>query len=271
MTVRLLLSIALALASPLRAHEIGADALASLPGADIVILGEVHDNPMHHHNQARAVAAIAPRALVLEMLTPAQAARLPDDLSDAEAVAESTEWEESGWPDFAFYHPILMAAPAARIYGAGVPRDEARRVFSQDLADMFGDALGYGAARFGRTEALAPADQAAREAEQAAAHCNALPEHLLPGMVAAQRLRDAVLARTALQALNETGGPVAVIAGSGHARTDTGIPSMLRLAAAEVSVLSIGQLEEHPGPARRFDLWIVTPPHARADPCAAFH
>ena len=33
-------------------------------GSDIVVLGEVHDNPAHHANQARAVAAIKPAALV---------------------------------------------------------------------------------------------------------------------------------------------------------------------------------------------------------------
>ncbi len=47
---------------------------------------------------------------------------------------------------------------------------------------------------------LSPADQAAREAEQREAHCNALPEDLLPGMVAAQRLRDWSLASAAVSA-----------------------------------------------------------------------
>lgn len=262
----LLLLSALALALPARAHEIGSDAFSSLPQANVVILGEVHDNPLHHHNQALAVSAIRPSALVLEMLTAEQAARIPDDQTDAQVVARATGWEGSGWPDFAFYHPILMAAPNTRIYGAGVVREEARRVLSEDLADVFGD----DAALFGLTQALAPADQRRREDEQAAAHCDALPGSLLPGMVAAQRLRDAVMAQTALRALDETGGPVVIIAGSGHARTDIGIPAMLRFAAAEVSVLSIGQLEAPPGPQPRFDLWIVTPPPARADPCAAF-
>ena len=34
------------------------------------VIGEVHDNPHHHRNQARAVAALKPGAIVFEMLTP---------------------------------------------------------------------------------------------------------------------------------------------------------------------------------------------------------
>jgi len=62
---------------PARAEAIRPDALDALPGgARIVFLGEVHDNPHHHRNQARAVAATGPAALVFEMLSPAQAARV---------------------------------------------------------------------------------------------------------------------------------------------------------------------------------------------------
>jgi hypothetical protein len=83
------------------------------------------------------------------------------------------------------------------------------------------------AARFGLTEALDPDEQAAREAEQQEAHCNALPEEILPGFVEAQRLRDAALAEAALAALADTGGPVVVVTGNGHARADWGVPALL--------------------------------------------
>src|SRR6056297_678930 len=51
------------------------DLAAFDPGsADIVILGEVHDNRAHHEAQAELVARIEPAAVVFEMLTPEQAA-----------------------------------------------------------------------------------------------------------------------------------------------------------------------------------------------------
>ncbi|MES2665043.1 MAG: ChaN family lipoprotein [Pseudomonadota bacterium] len=115
---------------------------------------------------------------------------------------------------------------------------------------------------------MSPADQTRREADQREAHCGALPEEMLAGMVQAQRLRDAALASAVVQAADETGGPVVVITGSGHARRDTGVPAMLARAAPDLSVLSVGQLEADPGPDAPYDLWIITPPTPRDDPCA---
>jgi uncharacterized iron-regulated protein len=200
------------------------------------------------------------------MLTPEQAARMPEDRSDASQVAEALDWESGGWPPFEIYAPILGAAGAARHYGANVPRLEARRAFEQGAAAVFGPE----AARFG-LEAPLPEEQAERrEAEQFAAHCEAMPREMMGGLIEAQRLRDAALARAALVALAETGGPVAVITGSGHARTDWGMPAALALAAPEVPVLALGQTESDPGAGAPWDLWLITAPVERPDPCEAF-
>ena len=240
----------------------------SLPEAQIVILGEIHDNKYHHDNQALAIASIAPKALVFEMLDPAQAeAAVGIDPTDKPALEAALGWKNSGWPDFALYHPLFTAAPQARLYGAALPRDQVRRAFADGAATVFG----LDAGRYGLLEPLSPEEQAAREADQQAAHCNALPTEMLPGMVAAQRLRDAAFARTALEALTETGGPVVVITGSGHADKLRGIPVALAAAAPQVSVLSVGQIEgDGDVPAGTFDLWLRSKATPRGDPCAAF-
>ena len=244
----------------------GPEALDDLD-AEILVLGEIHDNADHHLNQARAVAALDPAALVFEMLTPDQAARATPDLrGDAAELEAALGWNASGWPDFALYWPVFAAAPEAKILGAAVPREAARRAFEAPLAEVFGP----DAPRFGLDLPLPPEDQAQREADQQAAHCDALPEAMLPGMVAAQRLRDGALAAAALAALEETGGPVAVITGSGHARKDIGVPALLRLAAPVVKVVALGQIERPADGPQPFDLWIVTDPTPREDPCAAF-
>ncbi|WP_415184095.1 ChaN family lipoprotein [Phaeovulum sp.] len=257
----------LLLAFPAHAVEVTADALDTL-SAEIVVLGEVHDNPAHHVNQARAVAALAPKALVFEMLTPDQAAQATPQLraGDPVALGKALGWAEAGWPDFALYAPIFAAAPDALVVGGALARDDVRRAMSEGAAAVFGPE----AARFGLTEPLPPALQSALEAEQMAAHCNALPAEMLPGMVEAQRLRDAAFARAALQALELTGGPVAVITGTGHARIDTGLPAVLRRVAPERSVLSLGQLERPATGPQPYDLWIVTDPAPREDPCLTF-
>ncbi|MBU9699881.1 ChaN family lipoprotein [Rhodobacteraceae bacterium HSP-20] len=265
--MRAALALCAALACPAGAREIGAEALDSLPQVDVVVLGEVHDNPAHHAHQARAVRALDPAALVFEMLQPAQVAALPDDLSDAAAVAAATDWEARGWPDFAMYHPIFLAAPEARIYAGDVPRSVVRMAIRDGAAAAFGAE----AARYGLTVPFGADMQAAQEQALLAAHCYAMPSDALAGMVEAQRLRDAVLAQAAMTALRETGGPVAVITGVEHARTDIGVPALIRLADPSVTVLSVGQMETVPEGRPPHDLWIVTDGvKDRGDPCEGF-
>jgi uncharacterized iron-regulated protein len=258
-----------ALAALAAALVLSAPARADLPAADVVILGEVHGNPAHHAFQARAVAALRPAALVFEMLLPEQAARAdPALVGDPAALAAALGWDGRGWPDFALYHPILAAAPGALVVGGDVPRAALRQAMAGGAAVAFGP----DAARYGLTEPLAPEDAEARKAQMAASHCNALPEHMLAGMVEAQRLRDAALARAAVEAHAATGGPVAVITGTGHARRDWGIPAALAAAAPGLSVLAVAQVEgaADPADAALFDRVVASAPVARGDPCAAF-
>lgn len=253
------------IAAPAFGNEITPQDIFGLPPAEVMFLGELHDNPWHHQIQAQVVAARSARALVFEMLTPEQAAKAePELLADQEALDRALGWAQSGWPDFGLYYPIFAAAQGMAIYGAQVPRDAVRAaIMGGDVAADFGPQ----AARYGLSEALDPEEQAAREALQLQAHCNALPAAMLPGMVLGQRLRDATLARAIDRALAETGGPVLVITGNGHARTDWGAP---RLLSAQTTRISIAQLEAVPDGPQPFDFWIVTQEAARQDPCLAF-
>jgi uncharacterized iron-regulated protein len=234
--------------------------------ADIHVLGEVHDNPEHHVRQAEIVARVQPAALVFEMLTPeqARAARgVPRD--DAAALSEALGWDGTGWPDFEMYHPIFSAAPEAEIFGAALDRETLTRARLAGAAEAFGpDATQYGLV------ALSPEDQAAREVEQARAHCDMLPDELLPGMVEVQRMRNAHFARVAVEAFAESGGPVVVIAGTGHARTDVGIPAALAAARPDLAVVALGQVEQEPEGSAPFDVVAVSPAPERDDPCAVF-
>ncbi len=241
----------------------------SLPAAaqDVLILGEVHDNPAHHAFQAERVAELQPAAIVFEMLTSAQASKVtPENRVGMAKLAAALKWEESGWPDFSMYYPIFSAAPDAKVYGAQVPRAAARRVRDAGLAQSFsGDA-----ALYGLSEPLPKRQQTHREAMQMAAHCDALPEELLPAMVDIQRLRDAELARAVVSAMRSTGGPVAVITGNGHARRDWGVPSYLQRVAPDLDLLVIGQAETGHAIHGTFDEVVTADPVDRPDPCDAF-
>ena len=74
--MRLAHIVAFFLATPLAAAPLSEDVLARMERADIVILGEVHDNPEHHLTEAEAIVALTPSAIVYEMLTPEKASLL---------------------------------------------------------------------------------------------------------------------------------------------------------------------------------------------------
>ncbi|MCV6584801.1 MAG: ChaN family lipoprotein [Marinibacterium sp.] len=241
----------------------GPDQGVGLRDADVVVLGEVHDNPHHHSTQAQIVGDLAPAALVFEMLTPAQAAQVtPDLIADPDTMAQVLDWSGSGWPDFSLYHPIFAGAPDAAVFGGAVPRDTAR-------AAMQGDSGFDEAALYGLDQPLDPDEQATREALQMRAHCDALPEDLLPKLVAIQRLRDARLAQATVEAITATGGPVVVITGNGHARRDWGMPVYLRHARPDLTLHSLGQAEDGVLTGV-FDSTRDAPAVDRPDPCAAF-
>ncbi|PWK59340.1 putative iron-regulated protein [Roseicyclus mahoneyensis] len=256
-----------AFATDAAAQATAQDVVAAAEGAQIVILGEVHDNPGHHAVQAEVMAGLGPSAIVFEMISAEGAARVtPDVATDPVRLADLLDWANSGWPDFAFYAPLFAFGAEVPIYGAQIDRNAAQGAFAEGAAAVFtGDA-----ARFGLEQPLPAEEQEAREAEQLAAHCDALPPEILPGFVEAQRLRDAALAEAALAALAAHGAPVVIITGTGHARRDWGVPAVLAVAAPGTTVFSLGQFEVAPQGDVPFDLWALSDPVDRPDPCAGF-
>lgn len=260
-------------AGAVRAEPAGlADVIAAAGEADIVVLGEVHDNPDHHRMQAEIVAALQPGGLVFEMIPQAfedEVNRLRAEAAPREEIAAALEWEASGWPDFDYYAAILEAAPEARVFGGGQPLDEVRRAAEEGAAAVFGpDAASYGLDR-----ELDEDEQAAREAHMFAAHCDAIPAEMLPGLVEAQRFRDAALADAARWARTIAAhGPVVVIAGTEHANRLRGVPAKLAAADPTLTVLAVGQFEAEPDPERAaaFDVYLLAPAPPRENPCAGF-
>ena len=239
------------IAAPLHAQE----------GAAIVVLGEFHDSAEAHAEQVRLIERIAPSALVFEMLSPEQVSAAEGiDRTDEKALADAFLWDDTGWPDFTLYAPVFAASEGRPLYGAMVPRDLVVAAAAGDPAALDGYDL----------PTLTEDERALLRQEQADAHCGALPEEMLPGMVDAQRLRDWWFADVALAALARHGPPVVVIAGTGHARTDVGIPAMIAHADPGVAVWSLGQIEGEVPPDAPFDAVRALPFVDRPDPCATF-
>ena len=112
-------------------------------------------------------------------------------------------------------------------------------------------------------------------------HCHKLPAAQLPGMVDTQRARDAIMASTI--ALQGERGAV-LIAGSGHARRDFGVPLYLTRRFPGAVIVSVGlievdaqallpedYLEMRAGSAMQpYDYLWFTPRTLREDPCGKF-
>jgi len=133
-----------------------------------VIVGETHDNPVHHAHQAIVVEALRPAAIVFEMLGAEDADRVrPGLVASQEALGAILGWEGSGWPDFSMYYPIFVAGRDAALVGAETPRDDVRQAAGDGAAAAFGE----DAARFGLDRPLSEPEQTLREAGQLIAHC----------------------------------------------------------------------------------------------------
>ncbi|MEM6906783.1 MAG: ChaN family lipoprotein [Pseudomonadota bacterium] len=222
---------------------ISADALtARLAEADIVILGEVHDNPQHHARQADLVAELSPNGLAFEMVPEGSEegiAAYLDAGGTPGGIGPAIGWDRLGWPDWSLYRPIFEAAPAAYIAGGAVASRDLSRALRAGAAAGFG----RGAGRYDLDIAPDPATMTELEDEMIAAHCNKLPRVAARSMAEAQRLRDARFARAAERAWGLGGGLAVLITGNGHARSDRGVPAYLAVGAPNLSVLSLGQVE----------------------------
>lgn len=187
-----------------------------LTGVPQVLVGEKHDNPDHHALQLWLLQALESRraqgSLVLEMLVPAQQARvdalprpLPQDLAGA------LGWQE-GW-DWTFYGPIVRHAlqQGYPVLAANLDKPEIGQIYRQ-RPELSG------------SHSTAPTVTEALLRQVRDGHCGMLPESQLPAMLAVQQQRDRRIAERLMQAPE----PALLLAGSFHARKDIGVPLHLQ-------------------------------------------
>lgn len=249
-----------------------------LRAADYVLLGEKHDNADHHALQARLTASLGPKldAVVFEMMSADQqeavTRHLSDNPGDLDGLARVLNWQDSGWPPFALYRPIIDAGLAADALIAAGNLSQARTatVFERGTA-AFDSAF---VARTGLDRPLAPRAQRALVSDIVDAHCGYAPDEHIRSMVLVQRARDAMMADR-LARLNRDGISV-LIAGAEHVRNDRGVPLVLERLDEAATIISLGFREvggDGTAPADLpFDyVWLT--PRAQPvgfDPCEAY-
>lgn len=257
--------------------------LARINASDVLLLGEVHDNPLHHEYQQKLLKARiesgARPALMMEQLDAETQPALDQALAGSDrdgvlnnvsALIKFTDWQ--------LYQPLLTIAVDNKLPVI------AANVSSQHLQPAIW--RGYAAYDADELKRLA-VEQVWNENRQnflvrnmGGAHCGKLRDELREGMARSQRLRDAMMADSAVSSIAR--GVVAIV-GSSHARRDIGLPLYFAARAPAARIVSIGFVEvsqartdprvysndSATGEAHYDVIWF-TPRVERADPCADF-
>ncbi len=228
---------------------------ASLIGADVILLGERHDDPEHqrvHEWTIELLIAHGRRpALYLEMLSQREERRYVQTRGAIEAgkidgqaeqnalCEEALEWTGRGWPNWQSYAPLLgladrYALPVLhadlpeglsrniRMYGVlAIPRSLRVQLFPVEREKEF-EAI---------VEFLRPVLDAVHSLDKG------IPTP--GGFVLAQLSRDAYMASR----LSQVSEAAILIAGREHVRRDVGVPRHLLSLAPERKVLSMAPLD----------------------------
>lgn len=255
--------------------------LARIDQANILLLGETHDNPQHHDLQQKLlsarIAAGARPALVMEQLDadsqPALDAALAG--SDRDEILKTVTGLIK-FADWQFYRPFLVAAVDHKlpVIAANISSRQLQPVIWQGFSAV--DAADLG--RMAVEAVWSESRQNYMLRHIGGAHCGQIRDSLREGLTRSQRLRDAMMADSAVPGIAR--GIVAIV-GSSHARRDVGMPLYLAARDPSARILSIGFVEVIPGRTAPetyesesasgeppFDVIWFTPRVARADPCA---
>lgn len=232
--------------------------MLSLEKADVVILGEMHDDPTCHRRQADIIGHLIstgrPPALYFEMLTDREEAAHEDLLrtwadnpNDSSSIKDAARkdvltWESRGWPVWDAYAPIFQLADRnglpvrhadpspelmrnIRRFGLlAIPKQLRVRLF-ENLKEGELDELSQRLIR-----SITDAHQQAPNSSGRA------------GLIQAQMARDAYIAFR----LSQTERPAALIAGVEHARKDHGVPFHLGRMAPHLIIVAIALCGETP-------------------------
>ncbi len=249
------------------------DLLNRVRRSDYVLLGEVHDNPIDHELRAGIIDALASvhPAIVFEQFGGSDSPIPPPPGDRMEAWLDAHGFDRTGWK-WPLHRPVVLAAiaHARSLWGANVSREALTPLV---MAGGSESAVPDSLRQLVKQAPLGDAARAVLDSELVEGHCHQLPNEMIPGMRMAQIVRDAAMVRALLLAGRD--GPAWLIAGNGHVRNDVAVPRLLRAAAPNARVVTLGILEreEDGGPPqaaerRMYDFVVITPRAERPDPCA---
>jgi len=228
----------------------------------IVLLGEIHDHAEGHQARLTMLQQLLDGgwrpALALEQFDVEHQALLSqaqDQCGDDMDCIVQTAKGSAFWP-WPYYYPVLQLARQYQLplVAANLSRTDAAALMRD--ANAIPENLPWLANDLSRVD---EAWLSAMTDEVRLAHCNKLPESIIPGMARAQLARDAVMAQVLKQHASRG---VVLLAGNGHVRRDLGVPRWLKRSYA----VGFINADQDAGP---FDQVVRLSKHERGDPCAA--
>ncbi|MBI5429192.1 MAG: ChaN family lipoprotein [Nitrosomonadales bacterium] len=259
--------------------------LARTNKADVLLLGETHDNTLHHEYQLKLL-----KARIDAVKYPALMPALMMEQLNAEDQ-QALDWTLTGvnrdetlervtrlirFADIQAYQPFLATAI-----------DNKLPVIAANISNLHSQPVvrgGFTAYDAGELKRLA-VEEVWNDSRQkflienmGGAHCGKLRDDLREGLTRGQRLRDALMADVAVPSIAR--GVVGIV-GSSHARRDIGLPLYFAARAPTARILSVGFIEVSPGVTgphayekssatgeAPYDVIWFTPRVERTDPCA---
>jgi uncharacterized iron-regulated protein len=255
--------------------------LARDKAATVLLLGETHDNPVHHELQMKLLKALIDSgvrpSLLMEQLNVEDQALLDQALTgqDRDEVLKSVT-RLIKFNDAQFYSPFLAIAIDSKlpVIAANVSNQQLQPVISHGYAVYDKDDL----IRLAVLKVWSQSRQNYLIKSMGGAHCGQIKDEIREGLTLSQRLRDALMVDSAIPGL---GRGVVAIVGSSHARRDIGLPIYFAARAPQARIMSIGFVEVSPGRTdpeayaadsatgdAPFDVIWFTPRVDRPDPCA---
>jgi uncharacterized iron-regulated protein len=231
-----------------------AELVVALKRAGYILLGEKHDNVDHHRIQAWLVGKIlADRrklAVAFEMFALDKKTIIDTFLSsgsgNAADIADLTDWQSSGWPDWENYQPIAQHAIDAGvpIVATNMTRKQAMTMVRQDETFLDGETL----STMGLDRTFPAAMIESQSKVLMRSHCNMMPEHMIEPMLRAQTTKDAMMAHAMIEVTtppdnSQSLDGAILITGGGHARNDWGVPWYLAQREVDLPIISLGLFE----------------------------
>jgi len=203
-----------------------------LSGADVVFIGEIHDNPDHHLIQAQVLQSLISKwgklVLAVEFLPytmqPTIDKYLAGGLSEPEFLRK-VNWEDTWGFDYHFYRPLMQLAKQANchIIGINAPHELVKKVARKGLAALTPDERNRLPREIDLTDTQHK--EYLRKVYESHEH-NKIKE--FDYFYQAQCVWEETMADNIANYLEHGNEKIVVLCGNGHIYYDFGIPKRLR-------------------------------------------